>query len=58
MLNFNVIILAAVVSYFAGDVLLSRGDRTESEALRRGGVMLIATAFGLLAALAVEVTTP
>lgn len=55
MPEFDVMALITVGAYMIGDVMLSRGERTESEAWRRGGLLLIATAFGLLAGLAVEV---
>lgn len=55
MPEFDVMVLVAVGAYMIGDVMLARGERTESEAWRRGGLLLIAAAFGLLAGLAVEV---
>ena len=55
MPEFDLMVLITVGAYMIGDVMLSRGERTESDAWRRGGLLLVSTAFGLLAALAVEV---
>lgn len=57
-MSVEAMLLAAVTAYMIGDVLLARNDRRPSEALRRGGLLLVFTAFGILCSAAARVLAP
>lgn len=54
-MSIEAMLLVAVTVYMIGDVLVARGERRPSEALRRGGLLLVFTAFGILCSAAARV---